>query len=151
MVNIDKIFDKWLDIITENKVYHIEKKKIFINDGLSSFYGEAKIMQKENNIYILDNIYSYDDGENRLRYSYAKVVPKKSFEIIEYENGKESPILVIESYYYYSKIKDIGSIGGIEKLNSDKITNVTAKSDQKLIKRLFKKDENITIDDLLAA
>ena len=47
MMNIDKYFDKKLEISTKDKTYHIEKVQLFIHDS-SSFCGDANILRKEN-------------------------------------------------------------------------------------------------------
>ncbi len=151
-MNIDKIFDKNLDITTkEGKTYHIEKKETYIH-GYSSFIGEAKVMLKDNNLYVLKEVYSYDN--NRLRYSYNKYENVKAFN--SYEkciDGTEKPILVIENYEKMNTY--IGSIGNITKINSDKLDQINENTKEKpLILKLLKKNkknENNEIDKLLAA
>lgn len=149
-MNINKLFDEYLDITTkDNKTTHIERKNIIIHDS-HDFYGEANIIQKKGNVYIIKEVYSFD--KNRLRYSYIKAENVKAYNTIEkHEDGSETPIFVIESF---DKINTyVGSIGNIKKINSDKIEKINKKSKERpLILKLLKRNKDgEVINDLLAA
>ena len=149
-MNINKLFDQYLDITTkDNKTVHIERKKIVVHDSLD-FYGEANIIKKNNNIYIIKEVYSLE--KNRLRYSYIKLDNVKAYNTIEkMKDGKEEPIYMIESF---DKIKtDVSSIGNIKKINSDKIEKINNKNKDKplILKLLRRNKDGEVIQDLLAA
>ena len=100
-MNIDKYFDKKLEISTKDKTYHIEKVQLFIHDS-SSFCGEANILRKENgDILRIKEVYSLE--KHRLRYLYDKFEGAKTYETIEKsEDGStETPIMV----YFLSSAK----------------------------------------------
>ncbi len=147
-MNIDKLFDKKLSIITkEGKTYNIEKKQILIH-GYSSFVGEAKVMLKNNNLYVLKDVYTFDN--NRLRYSYDRYQNVKAFETYEKkDDGNEQQILVIERYDRLNTL--IGSIGNIDKIYSDKINtkNDNFKSKSLILNFLKNKKSNKTSLDKL--
>jgi len=149
-MNINKLFDNYLDITTkDNKNVHIERKKIVVHDSLD-FYGEANIIQKNNDIYIIKEVYSLE--KNRLRYSYIKLDNVKAYTTIEkMDDGLECPIYMIEKY---DKIKtNVSSIGNIKKINSDKIEKINKKSnDRPLILKLLRRNKDgEVIKDLLSA
>ena len=130
----DKLYNDYLIISTsDEKIYRIEKKKIFIHNS-SLDCKIADIMKKDGNIYIIKEIYSYED--NRIRFSYDQYTDVKAFDTIEIEDGKEVPIMVIEKY---NQIKTfVGSIGNITSLSSDLIDNT-----HKKIKKLRRKEKNV--------
>lgn len=144
-MNINKLFDKYLDITTKDeKTYHIESKYVYINDA-SSYTGHANMMKKGDNIYILKEVYSLE--KNRLRYSYTKYENVKSYNTIQKNtDGTETPIYVIEGYD--RAYTNIGSIGNIKKVNSDKIEKINQKTkkDKPLILKLLKRNKNNEVD-----
>ena len=110
-----KLFNKTLNITTkENKKYTIENKNVFIHGSLEN-YTNADIMQKDNNIYIIKEIYSYED--DRIRFSYTEFVNAKAYNTIEKNDEKEIPVMVIENYDRVNTFID--SIGNITELTSD--------------------------------
>lgn len=135
----NNMFDRKLDITTDNDSITIERKQILIH-GSFSFDGEAYVMSKKNNnsndLYIVREIYSYDD--DRLRYSYDVYINAKAFDTIERVEEKEVPILVIESYDDVN-MRCIGSIGNIKNLNSDMQIN---KPEKNKILELLKKNKS---------
>lgn len=141
-MNINNYFDKYLDIITEDdKKIHIERKQLYIHDS-SDFSGEANIMKKGNNVYVIKEVYSLDNSK-RLRYSYIKYINAKVFDTYEInKNGIETPITVIESFDEKKIL--IGSIGKICKIESDKInkTNERNKERPKILQLLLRKNKN---------
>ena len=149
-MDINKLFNNYLDITTkDNKVTHIERKNIVIHDS-NDFYGEANLIKKGNNIYIIKEVYSLE--KNRLRYSYLKIENIKAYNNIEkHDNGIETPIYVIENYDRIST--HIGSIGNIKNITSDKIEEINNKSkDRPLILKLLRRNkEGEVIEDLLSA
>ncbi|MBP3635155.1 MAG: hypothetical protein J6J17_01670 [Bacilli bacterium] len=138
-----KLFDKTLTITTEeNKKYTIERKNIFIH-GYSSEYSIADIMKKDNNIYLINEIYSYED--NRIRFSYIKYKNAKSFDTIEKTaTGEEVPVMVIERYDTEKNF--IGSIGNIVELVTDlpRKEHNKLKDKQKILKLLRKNKDDLT-------
>lgn len=158
-VNIEKMFDQYLDITTTNEEnYHIEKKKVYINDS-SEFYGDKYVvtshMLDNNNLYVLNEIYSLED--KRLRYLYDKYTNVKLVETIEKdEDGTERHITVIEAYK--SKKTLIGSIGGITRIDSDKIKELKEKNKQRkdnilklILKPKFEHNNKNTTNESCAA
>ena len=151
-MNINKLFDKYLDIITEDKkTMHIENKYVFIN-GASSYNGYANMMKKGNDIYILKEVYSLE--KNRLRYSYIKYENVKCYSTIEIDNnGNEVPIFVIENYDKFNTY--LGSIGKIVKINSDKIDRIDklSKKDKPIILKLLRRNKKgeVDLESLLSA
>lgn len=131
-IEIQNLFDKYLDITTTNdEKYKIEKKKIYINDS-SSFYGQKYVVTydklNKKNLYILKEIYSLES--NRLRYSYERYTNVKLVDTIEKkEDNKEERLLVIESYD--DKKVLIGSIGSIRRIDSDKLDEINNCKKQK--------------------
>ncbi len=131
-INIEKMFDRYLDITTTgDEKYHIEKKKVYINDS-SEFYGDKYIVTShvlnDNNLYVLSEIYSLED--KRLRYLYDKYTNVKVVETIEKdEDGNEYHISVIETYE--DKKTLIGSIGNISRIDSDKLMEANERNKQK--------------------
>lgn len=110
-----KLFNKTLNITTkENKKYTIENKNVFIHGSLEN-YTNADIMQKDNNIYIIKEIYSYED--DRIRFSYTEFVNAKAYNTIEKDDEREIPVMVIENYDRVNTFID--SIGNITELTSD--------------------------------
>lgn len=110
-----KLFNKTLNITTkENKKYTIENKNVFIHGSLEN-YTNADIMQKDNNIYIIKEIYSYED--DRIRFSYIEYVNAKAYNTIEKDDEREIPVMVIENYDRVNTFID--SIGNITELTSD--------------------------------
>ena len=134
-----KLFNKKLQIITEdNKEYIIEKKNIFIHGSLTD-YSTADIMKKDKNVYIIKEIYSFDD--NRMRFSYIEYENAKVFETIEKEDGEEVPVMVIENYDNEKTF--VGSIGNIIELSSDlNIKEHDKHKDKPKILKLLKKNKN---------
>ena len=132
-MDINKYFDNYLDITTKDgKTIHIERKNVYINDS-SQFNRYINIIHKGKNIIILREIYSFDD--KRLRYSYDEYVNPKIYNTYEKDvDGAETPITVLESYN--EKKNKIGSIGNINKIESDK-EKTKEKSKTKIL-RLFK-------------
>ena len=149
-MNINKLFDEYLDITTkDNKSYHIEYIDILIHDT-QSFSGKANIIRRNNNVYLIKEVYSLE--KNRLRYSYIKFEDVKAYTTIERQkDGKEAPIYVIETFK--NKKTNIGSIGNINKITSDKIEKLNNKyKDQPLILKLLRRNKNgEVIEELLAA
>ena len=130
----DKLFNDYLIISTsDEKKYEIKKKKVFIHNS-SLEYKIADIMIKDGNIYIIKEIYSYED--NRIRFSYDQYTDVKAFDTIEIEEGKEVPIMVIEKYGHVKTF--VGSIGNIKSLSSDLIDNTSKK-----VKKLRRKEKNV--------
>ncbi len=134
-----KLFNSRLNITTEdNNQYLIEKKHIFIH-GSSVNYSVADIMKKGNNVYVIKEIYSFDD--NRIRFSYTEFENAKVFETIEKENGEELPVTVIENYDNEKTF--IGSIGNIIELSSDiDEKGYNKHKDKTKILKLLKKNKN---------
>jgi hypothetical protein len=158
-LNIEKMFDKYLDITTvDEKEYHIEKKKVYINDS-SEFYGDKYVvtshMLNGNNLYVLSEIYSFED--KRLRYLYDKYTNVKLVETIEKdEGGSERHITVIENYS--GKQTLIGSIGNISRINSDIIDQEQEKNKQKkenilklILKPKYEENKIESVNNSLAA
>ena len=149
-MNINKLFDNYLDITTkDNSRFHIEYKDILIHDA-SIFNGKANVIQKNNNLYLIKEVYSLE--KNRLRYSYIKYENIKAYETIEKQkDGCETPILVVESFK--NKKTRIGSIGNIKKISSDKIDKINNKyKDKPLILKLLRRNKDgEVIQDLLAS
>ena len=137
---LNKYFDNYMDITTkEDKKYHIEKTQILVH-GIPSFNGEANIYRKKGNIYIIKEVYSLE--KNRLRYSYVKLSDVKAYDTIEkHEDGTETPILVVESFYDIKTL--IGSIGNIKKIDSDKLNKT---NDKPLILKLLRRNKNGEVD-----
>lgn len=137
----NNMFDKKLEITTDNDTIIIEKKQILIH-GSFSFEGEAYVMsylnEKDNkNVYIVREIYSYDD--DRLRFSYDVYLNAKAFNTIErVEEGTEVPVFVIESCDDVKR-HYIGSIGNIKTLVSDK---QPAKQEKNKILELIRKNKS---------
>lgn len=127
-IDIENLFNEYLDVTTsDNKVFHINKKQIYINDS-SSYYGKKYIVTSDEfnrkNLYILNEIYSLED--NRLRYLYTRYTDVKLVNTIEINsNGNEIPIMVLESYD--KKNDGISSIGNIKRIDSDKIDEMNKK------------------------
>lgn len=150
-IDIDKLFDKHLDIITnETDRIHIEKKKIYIND-FSEFYGEKYIVTSDKfnkkNLYILKEIYSLDN--NRLRYLYERYTNVLLVDTIEKkEDGSEERVTVIE--YYDDKKSLIGSIGNINRIDSDKLNEVYNSKHNKILKLILKPKREKAKDQLAA-
>ena len=141
MMNIDKYFDKKLEITTKDKTYNIEKVQLFIHDS-SSFCGEAYILREDSgDLLRIKEVYSLE--KNRLRFLYDKFEDPKTYETFEKsEDGStETPIMVIESCK--KKTTNIGSIGNIKKINSDRIEKAEDKSKefQPLILKLLRKNK----------
>ena len=131
-----KLFNKTLNITTkENKKYTIENKNVFIHGSLEN-YTNADIMQKDNNIYIIKEIYSYED--DRIRFSYTEFVNAKAYNTIEKDNEREIPVMVIENYDRVNTFID--SIGNITELTSD-IEQEKHKELPKILK-LLRKNKN---------
>ena len=149
-MNINKLFDKYLDITTkDDKKYHIEYVDILIHDALT-LSGKANIMKKGNNVYLINEVYSLE--KNRLRYSYIKFEDVKAYTTIErHEDGTETPIYIIETFK--DKKINIGSIGNIKNITSDKIEKAKIKyKDQPLILKLLRRNKKgEVIEELLAA
>lgn len=136
-----KLFNKTLNITTkENKKYTIENKNVFIHGSLEN-YTNADIMQKDNNIYIIKEIYSYED--DRIRFSYTEFVNAKAYNTIEKNDEKEIPVMVIENYDRVNTFID--SIGNITELTSD-IEQEKHKELPKILKLLRKNKDQ---EDLL--
>lgn len=131
-INIEKLFDKYLNITTSNETkYNINKKEIYINDSSSS-YGQKYIVTSDKlnkkNLYILKEIYSFED--NRLRYSYELYTNVKLVNTVEkMTDNSEKNITVIEKYD--DKKVLIGSIGNIRRIDSDKLDEINEKRKQK--------------------
>ena len=145
---LNDYFNEHLYITTkENKNYHIEKKQILIH-GNFSFTGEANIYRKNNNIYIIKEVYSLE--KNRLRYSYIKLTDVKAYDTIEkHDNGTETSIFVVENYKDCKTL--VGSIGNIKNISSDKEKNNS--KDKPLILKLLRRNKKgeTDIESLLAA
>ena len=78
---LNKLYNKHLDIITQNdNVIHIERKKILIHES-PILYGEASIIRKNNSVYLIKEVYSFED--NRLRYSYDVYDNVKAYDTVE--------------------------------------------------------------------
>ena len=137
-----KLFNKTLNITTkENKKYTIENKNVFIHGSFEN-YTNADIMQKDNNIYIIKEIYSYED--DRIRFSYTEFVNAKAYNTIEKdEESREIPVMVIENYDRVNTFID--SIGNITELTSD-LEQENHKELPKILKLLRKNKEQ---EDLL--
>lgn len=156
-INIEKLFDKYLDITTSNETkYNIKKKDLYINDS-SSLYGQKYIVTSDKlnkkNLYILKEIYSFED--NRLRYCYELYTNVKLVNTIEkMPDNTEKSITVVERYD--DKKVLIGSIGNIKRIDSDKLDEINEKRKQKkdgilrLILRPIEERKNKQ-EDLLAA
>lgn len=135
-IDIENLFDEYLDITTiDDEKYRIEKKKIYINDS-SSFYGQKYVIMSEKlnkkNLYILRKIYSLEN--NRLRYSYDEYANAKLVNTIEKtEDDQEERLLVIENYDNKNdnEIGMIGSIGNIKRIDSDKLDEINENKKQK--------------------
>lgn len=131
-IDIEKLFDEYLDIKTTNEAkYSIQKKDIYINDS-SSFYGQRYIVTSDKlnnkNLYVLKEIYSFED--NRLRYSCERYTNVKIVNTIEKTpDNTEKPILVVEKYD--DKQILINSIGNIKRIDSDKLDEMNEKRKQK--------------------
>ena len=148
-MNINKLFNEYLDITTkDNKTVHIEKKNIIIHDSFD-FYGDANLIFKGNNIHIIKEVYSLE--KNRLRYSYLKAENVKAYNTIEkHEDGSETPIFVIENFDKLTT--HIGSIGNIKNITSDKIEEINNKTNKPLILKLLRRNKDgEVIEDLLSA
>ena len=149
-MNINKLFDKYLDITTkDDKTYRIEHKNVLICDA-NTLYGKINVLEMNNNIYIIKEVYSLEN--NILRYSYIEYNSPKYYTSIEkHDDGNETPIFVIESFK--SKKTHIGSINNIKNINSDKIEKINNKyKDQPLILKLLRRNKKgEIIQDLLAA
>ena len=149
-MNINKLFDEYLDITTkDNKAYHIENKNILIHDA-QTLIGKANIIYRNNNVYLIKEVYSFE--KNRLRYSYIKFENVKAYNTIEIsKDGNETPIFVVESFK--KKKTRIGSIGNIKSINSDKIEKINNKyKDQPLILKLLRRNKDgEVIQELLTA
>lgn len=119
-IEINKLFDKYLTITTnDNTKIYIKKQPIYINDS-SEYYGKVYIVTSdkfnEKNLYILREIYSLD--KKRLRYLYEKYYDVTLVNTIEKdENDNENPLTVVECYR--NKECLIGSIGNIIRIDSD--------------------------------
>lgn len=137
MMNIGKYFDKNLEIATKDKTYHIEKVQLFIHDS-SSYCGPANIMVKNNILYVLKEVYSLDKNK-RLRYSYDKYYdPKIINGIVRSDDGSnETPIVILETWS--KRTNNIGSIGNIKKIHSDRTNNENT-VDQPLILKLIRRN-----------
>ena len=98
------------------------------------------IDKNDNNVYVIKEIYSYED--KRLRYSYDKYEDVKCYETIErLDSGEESNIFVIETFS--KKTTLIGSLGNIKHMNSDINESKEKTSEKSLIKLLkFRKKDN---------
>ncbi len=139
-MDVNKLFDNYLDVTTsDNKVVHIKKKKIYINDS-SNYYGKKYIVTSKDfnkeNLDILNEIYSLEG--NRLRYQFTRYTDINLVNTIEINsNGNEVPIMVLESY----KKKDdyISSIGNIKRIDSDKIDEINKNKKKKDIFKLILK------------
>ena len=149
-MNINKLFNEYLDITTkDNKLYHIEHKDMVIHDA-PTLIGNANIIQKNGNVYLIKEVYSLD--KNRLRYSYIKYENVKAYSTFEkHKDGTETPIFIIESFT--NKYTHIGSIGNIKNITSDKIEKINNKSKDKLLilKLLRRNKEGEVIQELLEA
>ena len=73
-MNINKFFNEYLDITTDDdKTMHIENKYAYIINSSHNnpdYNGHINMSKKNNNIYVLNEVYSLEN--NRLRYSYIK-------------------------------------------------------------------------------
>ena len=144
-MDINKLFNNYLDITTKDgKSFHIEKKDVLIH-AETPITGIANVYQRKNNVYVITEVYSLED--NRLRYSYIKFEDAKAYNTIEKQNnGKESSVYVIENYSNVTQ--NVGSIGNIIKLESDKTEKINKKSkDKMLILRLLQKRKNNEVED----
>ena len=145
-MNINKLFNKNLTIITKDeKTYHIQYKEVLIHDS-SSFNGKANVIEKDNNVYLIKEVYSLE--RNRLRYSYTKYENVKSYNTIEKDSeGHEKPILVVENFK--RKTTQIGSIGNIVKIDSD---IKSKENDKPLILKLIRRNKKTNeVDELMSA
>lgn len=149
-MDINKVFDEFLDITTaDGKKYHIECKNVLICDT-QTLYGKINVLEKDNTLYIIKEVYSFEN--NIARGSYIKIENPKAYNTIEkHDDGSETPIYVIESFD--SKKTYIGSIRNIKTINSDKIEKINNKyKEQPLILKLLRRNKNgEVIQDLLAA
>lgn len=149
-MNINKLFDKTLDITTKNdKKFHIENRRLYIHD-FSFNQDKANIIIEGNNIYVIREVYSYDN--DRIRYLYDVYEDIKSYETYEKsdDGSKEIPTYVVESYKRKSTC--IGSIGNIVKIDSDKALRPNNRVvDNPLILKLLRRNKKNGIQNLIKA
>ena len=140
-----KLFNKILNITTsDNKKYTIENKNIFIHGSVED-YTYADIMLKDNNLYIIKEIYSYED--NRLRFFCTEYINPKinPIGLEKDENGNEKNVMIVENYDRKNVSEFNDSIGNITELISD----IEQEKHKELPKILKFKRKNKNQEDLL--
>lgn len=107
---------------SDNKVFTIKKIRIYIG-GKINYYGKQYVIKPENSenndLKILDEIYSLDEKEHRFRFLSDTISNPVIFDTIEHsaDNSEEKPIRVIEDYENFKT--EIISIPNVVTFESD--------------------------------